>query len=183
MRTRYYLAIITVLAVMVVFLSYMALGYANFLYVMPSPEENSTHSYRLLICEAQQQLGYEMCEVDGLVIDFGDVDARNQYFTSLPPAGDPETIYDPDSTEWWGELIESLGSESKTVWTEPGWGDEMWVEIKNLGNGAYLVSLHGIAASGDPIVYSITETDRGFYTYGPMLEDGTMNSRSYVDAP
>ena len=87
MRTRYYLAIITVLAVMVVFLSYMALGYANFLYVMPSPEENSTHSYRLLICEAQQQLGYEMCEVDGLVIDFGDVDARNQYFTSLPPAG------------------------------------------------------------------------------------------------
>ena len=78
------------------------------------------------------------------------------------------------------DLIESLGNESSTVWTELGWDDDLWVEIEYVGNNTYRISLFGIAALGTPIVYTITETENGYDKYGPALPDGSMDSRTYV---
>ena len=44
--------------------------FASFL---PAQEVTATLAYRSQICDLQQ-LGYEMCEVDGLVINFDDVE-------------------------------------------------------------------------------------------------------------
>ncbi len=95
-------------------------------------------------------------------------------------AVEAETVYNPDMTYWWADMIEHLGDESSAVWTEPAWGNEVYVEIWRLTEDTYQISLHGIAASGNPITYTITETEDGYDTYGPALEDGTMNSRTYV---
>ncbi len=90
------------------------------------------------------------------------------------------TTYNPDMTDWWDDMIEHLDDEKSKIWTEPAWGDEIWVEIEDLGNDMYRISLHGIAASGQPIVYTITETATGYDKYGPALPDGSMDSRSYI---
>ena len=74
MRTRSYLVIITVLAVLVVFFSYMALLYAYVTFGQPPQEELQVYSYRVQICEHQQQLGYERCEVDGMTLDFDEAE-------------------------------------------------------------------------------------------------------------
>ena len=97
-------------------------------------------------------------------------------FTTDPPT----TVYNKEMTDWWDDLIESLGNESSTVWTEPGWDDDLWVEIEDVGNNTYRISLFGIAAFGTPIVYTITETEAGYDTYGPAMPDGSMDSRTYV---
>ncbi len=102
--------------------------------------------------------------------------------TRPSPAVEAETVYNPDMTDWWADMIEHLGDESSAVWTEPGWGDEVWVEIWRLTEDTYQISLHGIAASGNPITYTITETEDGYDKYGTVLEDGTMDSRTYVKA-
>ena len=73
MKTRYYLMIIAALVIGIAFTSYMTYVYiysANFL---PAQEVTSTLAYRSQICDLQQQLGYERCEVDGLVLDFDDL--------------------------------------------------------------------------------------------------------------
>ena len=91
-----------------------------------------------------------------------------------------DTIYNKEMIDWWDDLIESLGDKSSTVWTEPGWGDELWVEIEDMGKNTYQISLFGIAESGEPIVYTITETENGYGAYGPALPDGSMDSRTYI---
>ena len=96
-------------------------------------------------------------------------------FTADPPA----TVYSPEMTDWWDDLIESLGDESSAVWTEPGWGDDLWVEIEDVGNNTYQISLF-LSKFGTPIVYTITETENGYDKYGPALPDGSMDSRTYV---
>ena len=96
-------------------------------------------------------------------------------FTTDPPA----TVYSPEMTDWWDDLIESLGDESSAVWTEPGWGDDLWVEIEDVGNNTYQISLF-LSKFGTPIVYTITETETGYDKYGPALPDGSMDSRTYV---
>ena len=102
------------------------------------------------------------------------------FATDPPIPEDTSTVYNPDMTNWWDDLIEHLGNESSVVWYEPGQSNEIWTEIESLGENTYQISLYGIAASGDPIVYTITETTSGYSTYGPVMEDGTMNARSYV---
>ena len=97
-------------------------------------------------------------------------------FTTDPPT----TVYNKEMTDWWDDLIESLGNESSTVWTEPGWDDDLWVEIEDVGNNTYRISLFGIAAFGTPIVYTITKTEAGYDTYGSAMPDGSMDSRTYV---
>lgn len=89
-------------------------------------------------------------------------------------------IYNPDMTDWWGDMIEALGNKPSTTWTEPGWGSDLWVEIENIGTDMYRISLYGIAASGKAISYMITETDDGYVAYGPQQEDGSMAFRTYV---
>ncbi|MDE0526473.1 MAG: hypothetical protein OXI27_07775 [Thaumarchaeota archaeon] len=88
--------------------------------------------------------------------------------------------YNPDVTDWWGDMIEALGDKSSTTWTEPGWSDELRVEIESIGTDTYRVSLYGIAASGNAISYTITETENGYHKYGPEKEDGGMYSDTYV---
>ena len=95
-------------------------------------------------------------------------------------AGSDTRIYNPDMTDWWGELIDSLGDETSAIYTEDGWGDELWVEIEDLGGDTYHISLHGISASGLPIEYTITETEDGYFAYGPEFPDGSMGARNYV---
>lgn len=90
--------------------------------------------------------------------------------------------YNPDMTDWWGDMIEALGDRSSTTWTEPGWGSDLWVEIENIGTDKYRISLYGIAASGGAISYTIIETDDGYDKYGPEKEDGSMDSRTYVNS-
>ena len=92
------------------------------------------------------------------------------------------TIYNPDMTDWWGDMIEALGDRSSTTWTEPGWGSDLWVEIEDIGTDKYRISLYGIAASGEAISYMITKMDNGYYAYGPEKEDGSMASRTYVNS-
>ncbi|MDE0266214.1 MAG: hypothetical protein OXI27_07770 [Thaumarchaeota archaeon] len=94
--------------------------------------------------------------------------------------GSDTRIYNPDVTDWWGELIDSLGDETSATYTEDDWGDELWVEIEDLGGDTYRISLYGIAASGMPIEYTITETEDGYHKYGPEKEDGGMYSDTYV---
>ena len=96
-------------------------------------------------------------------------------FTADPPT----TVYNPEMTDWWDDLIESLGDESSAVWTEPGWDDDLWVEIEDVGNNTYQISLF-LSKFGTPIVYTITETENGYDKYGPALPDGSMDSRTYV---
>ena len=96
-------------------------------------------------------------------------------FTADPPT----TVYNPEMTDWWDDLIESLGDESSAVWTEPGWDDDLWVEIEDVGNNTYQISLF-LSKFGTPIVYTITETENGYDTYGPAMPDGSMDSRTYV---
>ena len=67
------MAIIIVLAVAVAISSYLAYTYLYILENMLSPEVATRHGYRLYICDLQQQLGYEACHVDGIVIDFNDL--------------------------------------------------------------------------------------------------------------
>ena len=90
------------------------------------------------------------------------------------------TTYNPDMTDWWGDMIEALGDRPSMTWTEPGWGSDVWVEIKDIGTDKYRISLYGVAASGEAISYTITETEDGYYAYGPEKEDGSMHSRTYV---
>ena len=93
---------------------------------------------------------------------------------------DPSTtVYNPEMTDWWDDLIESLGNESSTVWTEPGWDDDLWVEIEDVGNNTYQISLF-LSKFSTPIVYTITETETGYDKYGPALPDGSMDSRTYI---
>ena len=96
-------------------------------------------------------------------------------FTADPPT----IVYNPEMTDWWDDLIESLGDESSAVWTEPGWDDDLWVEIEDVGNNTYQISLF-LSKFGTPIVYTITETENGYDKYGPALPDGSMDSRTYV---
>ena len=63
--------------------------------------------------------------------------------------------------DWWDEMIDSLGKESKAVYTEPDW-DNMWVEIEDIGEDTYKISLFGIAKN-IPITYTITKTKDGYY--------------------
>ena len=111
-------------------------------------------------------------------------ETANVFAADTPSAGDTATstatVYNPDMTDWWADMIEHLGNESSTVWTEPAWGNEVWVEIEDIGEGTYRISLFGIAESGNSIQYTITETEDGYHKYGPALEDGTMDSRTYV---
>ena len=97
-------------------------------------------------------------------------------------AGDSATTttYNPDMTDWWDDMIEALGDRPSMTWTEPGWDGDLWVEIENIGTDKYRISLYGIAASGGAISYTITETEDGYYAYGPEKEDGSMASRIYV---
>lgn len=90
------------------------------------------------------------------------------------------TTYNPDMTDWWGDMIEALGDKSSATWTEPGWGSDLWVEIEDIGTDKYRISLYGIASSGEAISYTITKTEDGYYAYGPEKEDGSMASRNYV---
>ena len=96
------------------------------------------------------------------------------------PAATATPTYNPDMTDWWGDMIEALGDRPSMTWTEPGWGSDMWVEIEDIGTDKYRISLYGIAASGGAISYTITETEDGYYKYGPEKEDGSMDSRTYV---
>ncbi|MCY4492214.1 MAG: hypothetical protein OXC46_12250, partial [Thaumarchaeota archaeon] len=89
--------------------------------------------------------------------------------------------YNPDMTDWWGDMIDALGDKSSTIWAEPYWGNDLWVEIEDIGTDKYRISLYGIAASGKVISYTITKTDDGYYAYGPEKEDGSMASRTYVN--
>ena len=73
MRALYYLAIIAVLVTGIAFFSYMTYVYLYVADFLPAPEESTILSYRFHICDLQQQLGYEVCEVDGLVLDFDDL--------------------------------------------------------------------------------------------------------------
>ncbi len=75
MRTLYYLAIIAVLVIGIALFSYMTYVYLSFADFLPAQKESATISYRFQICDLQQQLGYEQCEVDGLVLDFDDAES------------------------------------------------------------------------------------------------------------
>lgn len=97
------------------------------------------------------------------------------YLTEEPP----QVVYNPDMTDWWADMIESLDGESSAVWTEPGWEGKVWVGIDDIGDDTYRISLHGITAAGSPITYTITEMETAYHKYGPALEDGTMDSRIY----
>lgn len=97
-------------------------------------------------------------------------------------AEEAEAVYNPDMTDWWADMIGSLDDESSTIWHEPGQDTEVYVEIWRLTEDTYQISLHGIAASGNPITYTITETEDGYHKYGPMLQNGTMDSRFYAKA-
>lgn len=100
----------------------------------------------------------------------------------ITPSAFATTTYNPDITDWWGDMIESLGDKSSTIWTEPGWGSDIWVEIEDIGTDAYRISLYGIAASGEAISYTITKTNDGYNKYGPEKEDGSVDSRTYVNS-
>ncbi|MDE0266210.1 MAG: hypothetical protein OXK17_04195 [Thaumarchaeota archaeon] len=106
--------------------------------------------------------------------------ASDVFVMDSSDTGSDDRVYNPDATDWWGELIDSLGDETSATYTEDGWGDELWVEIEDLGGGTYRISLHGIAASGLPIEYTITEIEDGYFAYGPELPDGSMASSTYV---
>ena len=99
---------------------------------------------------------------------------------SVPLASDKLT-HNKDMTDWWADMIESLDGESSAVWTEPGWEGKVWVVIDDIGDDTYRISLHGITAAGSPITYTITETEDGYHKYGPMLQNGTMDSRFYIN--
>ena len=102
-------------------------------------------------------------------------------FATVSPTTEGDTVvYNLEMTDWWDDLIESLGNESSAVWTEPGWGDDVWVEIEDVGNNTYRISLFGIAAFDTPIMYTITETEAGYDKYGPAMSDGSMDSRTYI---
>ncbi len=73
MRTLFWLAVIAVLVSGIVFFSYMTYVYLYVADFLPAQEESATLSYRFHICDLQNQLGYERCEVDGLVLEFGDL--------------------------------------------------------------------------------------------------------------
>ena len=92
------------------------------------------------------------------------------------------TIYNPDMADWWGDMIDALGDKSSTIWAEPYWGNDLWVEIEDIGTDKYRISLYEIAASSKAISYTITKTDDGYYAYGPEKEDGSMASRTYVNS-
>ena len=100
--------------------------------------------------------------------------------TCSPPTGGDAVVYNKDMTDWWEDMIESLGGESRAVWTEPGWSDDMWVEIEDMGSDTYQISLFLPTVSGAPIVYTITETENGYDKYGPAMPDGSMDCRTYV---
>ena len=90
--------------------------------------------------------------------------------------------YNPDMTNWWGNMIEALGGRPSTIWTEPDWPSDVWVEIEDIGTDKYRISMYGIAESGGTISYTITETDDGYDKYGPEMEDGSMDFRTYVNS-
>ena len=72
MKTWYYLMIIVALVIGIAFFSYMTYVYLSFANFLPAQEVTSTLAYRSQICDLQQQLGYEACRVDGIVIGFND---------------------------------------------------------------------------------------------------------------
>lgn len=105
----------------------------------------------------------------------------NTVSTIATPENAGETVYNPEMVAWWDDMIVALGTDTKTTWTEPGWADAgVSVDIENLGSGTYQISLHGIAASGQAITYTITATENGYDRYGPALPDGGMDSRFYA---
>lgn len=91
-----------------------------------------------------------------------------------------ETICNKEMIDWWDEMVDSLGEESEAVWTEPDWPDDLWVEIGDIGGGAYRISLFLSGPTDTPIEYTITETENGYQAHGPALQDGRMNPRIYV---
>ena len=94
-----------------------------------------------------------------------------------------DTVYDKEMIDWWDDLVDSVDKESRVVWTDADWGDDLWVEIEDMGEGTYRIFLFGIAESGAAIEYTITETENGYYTNGPELADGSMASRTYIREP
>ena len=80
MKIIHYKILIGILAVGVVFSSYLAYTYLYILSNVPTPEEVKTQGFRLYICDLQQQLGYQECYVDGMTVDFDDIDRSNPYF-------------------------------------------------------------------------------------------------------
>ncbi len=95
------------------------------------------------------------------------------------PATTTATVYNPDITDWWADMIESLDGKSSTIWAKSGWIGTAWTEIKDIGNDTYRISIFGIAASGDPIVYTVIDTETAYRVHGPVAENGTMLSRIY----
>jgi hypothetical protein len=91
-----------------------------------------------------------------------------------------DAVYNKEMIDWWDELVGSVGQESRVVWTDVDWGDDLWVEIEDVGEGTYLISLFGLAESGEAIEYTITETENGYHKNGPALADGSMDSRTYI---
>ena len=121
-------------------------------------------------------MGIAMIAVTGTVIAI----TTDVFVIDSSDTGSDDRVYNPDATDWWGELIDSLGDETSATYTEDGWSDDLWVEIEDLGGGTYRISLYGIAASGLPIEYTITETEDGYFAYGPELPDGSMAEHNYV---
>ena len=108
------------------------------------------------------------------------VGGGNVFAASTPVPENAPTTYNKDMTDWWDDMVEDLGNDSSKVWTQPEWGDDVYAEIETVNKNTYRITLHGIAAPDDPIKYTIMTTEDGYYKYGPMLEGGTMDSRSYV---
>ncbi len=95
------------------------------------------------------------------------------------PAATTTTVYNSDITDWWADMIESLDGKSSAIWTNSGWAGTAWTEIKDIGNDTYRISLIGFASSGDPIVYTVIDTETAYRVHGPVAENGTMLSRIY----
>ena len=91
-----------------------------------------------------------------------------------------EAKYNPDMTDWWGDMIEALGDQPSMTFTEPGYDNDVYELIARVSADTYRIELYGITESGEPIVYTITVTETGYISYGPVMADGSMPSDTYV---
>lgn len=80
MKTGYYKVLIGIMAVGIIFSSYLAYTYLYILNNVPTPEEVSIKGYRTYICDLQQQLGHSKCYVDRMTMSFDDIDRASPYF-------------------------------------------------------------------------------------------------------
>ena len=80
MNVTHYKIFIGVLVIGVAFSSYLSYTYLYILNNVPTPEERKNDGFRAYICSLQQQLGYSKCYVNGIIMNFDDIDTSSPYF-------------------------------------------------------------------------------------------------------